>query len=532
MTARMIAALCVVAMWTVPAWTQAEKSEEGTAGQYVGVITGTNVYVRGGPGTTAYPCTKLSTPAQITVVGKTPGWLKIAAPPDCFSAISKDLVKVDETLKTGTVIGDNVFARAGGTLRTSQFNLIQVRLMNGDKVQILGEADGYYKIVPPPGAYFWISDQYVKSLTAAAAPEETATKPAEEAAAPRPPAAPGNVARPPAPPPAEAEDAALAAFRAAEKDLVAEMRKPYTQRDLQGLIAKYQAINIGGSEFLAHWIPARVKFLQSALQLTNELKEVEASVKDTADKQKEYEEQLVKVQVAAPETQPVTRYAARGVIFPSEVFPGGAAAPKRYIVRDPQTLRIDAYVQCTTDAVKLERYEGKCVGIFGKTTYEAALALDVVEAEKVVVLDENISLPLPPQPIVKPLPKPEPKPKPAPPPEAPKAAEPATKPAKPLTKPAPPPVPPPTEAEKLEMELLGPPPAPAAKPAPPTTKPAEAATTRPAAPTTNPAAPTTNPAAPTTRPAAPAKPLPPTGLPMIEPKTQPTAESIDEKEFK
>ncbi|KKK75290.1 hypothetical protein LCGC14_2875170, partial [marine sediment metagenome] len=41
---------------------------------YQGTVTGTDVYVRSGPGD-SYPCLKLSSPAKVKVVGQAFGWL-------------------------------------------------------------------------------------------------------------------------------------------------------------------------------------------------------------------------------------------------------------------------------------------------------------------------------------------------------------------------------------------------------------------------------------------------------------------------
>ena len=51
---------------TTPEQTKLNASEHDT--RYVGVVTGTNVYVRSNPRMDAYPCPKVHRPAQVTVV--------------------------------------------------------------------------------------------------------------------------------------------------------------------------------------------------------------------------------------------------------------------------------------------------------------------------------------------------------------------------------------------------------------------------------------------------------------------------------
>lgn len=145
-------------------------STQPASATWTGAVTGTNVYVRDGPGPQAYPCTRLSAPERIVVVGKTDGWLRILAPKGCYSVISKDYVQVDATGQTGTVTGDNVWVRAGGDLHEANFIGVQRQLGRGDTVAIIGETGEYYKITPPEGAYFYIAESYVRPVEGGVAP--------------------------------------------------------------------------------------------------------------------------------------------------------------------------------------------------------------------------------------------------------------------------------------------------------------------------------------------------------------------------
>ena len=98
MIARTTAWLCVMGIaLPLAAQTTAAPSTQPASATWTGAVTGTNVYVRYGPGPQAYPCTRLSAPERIVVVGKTDGWLRILAPKGCYSVISKDYVQVDAT---------------------------------------------------------------------------------------------------------------------------------------------------------------------------------------------------------------------------------------------------------------------------------------------------------------------------------------------------------------------------------------------------------------------------------------------------
>ncbi len=476
MVARTMLLLCVAGL-AVAAEAQTTDSPGGT---YVGIVSGTNVYVRSGPGKPAYyPCTKLSYPAKVTVVGEKAGWLKILPPAKCFSVISTEYVKPEATGKFGVVTGNRVHVRAGGDLIKSNFWVIHHALNRGDRVQIIDKvSDKYgqwYKIASPKGVYYYISPEFVRRATPATQP---ATVPTTLTA---PPATLSPLSRE-----SEAElAAALKAFRAVEENLKAEYTKPPEQRDLKGLLAKYRAIKMTDNSVLKPYVDSRVKFLLAAIEQMKEIQTIESLVDDTTHRQRRYETQRSEAAVEMP-VLPEASYAAKGVLSASEIFTGGPSAPKRFILRDIDTRKINAYAQCTTGKLNLGTYAGKHVGILGKATYDRNLALDVVEVVRVIVLDESATLPPPPRPTVKPLP-----PRPAP-----KST------LKPTPKPTPRPI------FKLPLK---PTPKPTPKPIPklvPETKPV-----------------------PTTKLAPATKPLPATGLPMVDPTDKPTPEPVDETEY-
>ena len=455
---------------------------------FQGTVTGTNVYVRSGPGGAgAYPCAKVSQPAKVTVVDRMGDWLKIAPVPGCLSAISKTYVTVDPATKVGTVSGDNVWVRAAGTLRDDNLFTLQVRLNRGATVKVVGEAGDYYKIEPPAGAYFWISGQFVSrgeggaplvasgaetssgvtAAGAAAAGTGTGTGTGTEATTQTSgPAAGGRAAARRLPP-------GLEAFNAAEKLLAAEYAKPLAQREYGALIAQYKALDVSGDgAYLKPYVEARLDTLKSAIEQQEEMRAVEKLVTSVEEREKKLRLEQAKLDSEAPTTRPVTAYAAQGVLLASDIFPGGPAAPKRYLLRDPKTFLITAYVQCTTGAVDLSQYVGKLVGIKGKAKYDDNLRLDVVEAADVVVLSEKVQLPMPPRPIVGPMPPPPIAPEPAPspaiaaPPAPPRPAAPKVAAAPPATAVTPPAAPVAPAAAPAVTALPAAPPEPAAKPAP------------------------------------------------------------------
>jgi len=322
------------------------------AGEYVGAVTGDNVYVRSGPGD-SYPCTKLSRPATVQVVDEQFGWLKILPPKGCYSLISNRYVKADGNV--GTVRGTNILVRAGSSLYPDRREAVQTRLNVGEKVMILGSSGDYYMIVPPRRAYLWISSQYVKAVPGVAPRTRPAGPTTREV--PVPPVGPRLeetprvvVTRKPAG--EVAKD--VAAFEAAEAALNEEFQKPRGQRDLQALLKRYQALAGSGGGTLAPFVEARIKYIQSEIELANDLKDVETLLAGVKVKQDKLAAETKGDQVPTPRLRRM--YAAEGLLAESRLFQGGPTGPKRYTVSDPDTRVIYAYVQCITGGVNLQEH--------------------------------------------------------------------------------------------------------------------------------------------------------------------------------
>jgi len=396
MKSRAIILLCTAGM-TCVALAQTTRPAGQDDAQYIGVVTGTNVYVRHNPAMTAYPCTKVSRPYRVTVVGKSQdGWLKILPPKGTFSVISKQYVRPDDSGKIGTVTGNNVWVRAGGGLRETGFFGLQRQVNRGRKVKILGEVEDYYKIEPPEGVHFWISDRYVEAAVPAAVE-------AKEASAPK--------TRKPTPPDPMKETVtrqefteALARFRAVEAKILTEMKKSPEKRNLRAFIDELKRLKIDRERRLQPYVDYYIECIKIELEKGDSRKEFHELVKETAASKAEYEEarEILKTppEIDRPE------FAAKGILKTSAIFTGGASGPKRYLLRAPVTGVITAYVETPPGSAPLDKYIGKNVGVKGEKRYARELETDIIEASDVTILDEDADLPVPPAPIVKPFPEP------------------------------------------------------------------------------------------------------------------------------
>jgi len=382
---------------------------------YIGVLTGTNVYVRCGPGesdgrSSYYPCAKLSAPERVTVTGQRNGWLEILAPPGTFCVIYSQYVEVDESGEAGTVTGDNVRVRAGGEEHQSNFWQPLTQLNSGDQVRVTGEVTDrfgkWYKIRPPEDARFWIYGKYVRRAGAPPEAEETQ--------------APATVTRPVAGEPvatmtSEDSDALLARIKELEAELRREYEKPRGQRNFQQLLEKYERIDVPEDSFARPWLDSRIQFLRNAIRQREELEEVETILERTEAQREQLRMERLRRQLAEQPARTRKPYQAEGVLMESELFTGGPLTPKRYLLRDPATFQIRAYVQCTSGDLDLKRFTGMYVGVAGARHYEERLAVEVIDARSVVVLKTNAEARMPAEPtVVRPQPPAERSPAPRP----------------------------------------------------------------------------------------------------------------------
>lgn len=138
---------------------------------YFAEITGNDVYIRSGAGTSFYHCGKLYKGDRVTVVGQKFGvWSQIVPPTGSFSWISKDYVRISpEDSSIGIVTGDNVRVYAGSDyVLPENSTSTQGKLNKTDRVKLLGEElNNFYKIAVPtlPDAYLWVSTQYTKPVS-------------------------------------------------------------------------------------------------------------------------------------------------------------------------------------------------------------------------------------------------------------------------------------------------------------------------------------------------------------------------------
>jgi uncharacterized protein YraI len=135
-----------------------EPAEEAPAPLFpvTGEISGDAVNVRSGPGTNYSIVSKLNKGDRVVILSEEFGWVKIEMPSATFSWITADFVKRGEG-NQATVTASRVNLRAGSG---TDFDILG-QVNEGDKIEIVDEVKGWYKIKPPQGTAAWIHKDYV-----------------------------------------------------------------------------------------------------------------------------------------------------------------------------------------------------------------------------------------------------------------------------------------------------------------------------------------------------------------------------------
>lgn len=372
--------VCLVGLSSVGFAQERATSGEAAAPSfpYVARITADDVYVRSGPGTNYYHCSKLNKGEKVVVVGSKFSWSRIVPPEGSFSWISKQYVRIDPANPgIGVVTGDAVRVYAGSEAQKPiHSEKVQNKLNKSEKVKIIAgeeEASDYYKIVPPTGAYLWVSTRYIEAVgpvSEAALPVEAHDKAGAEAVMEaRPEVEPGVETEPePAATRAAAvevsvEDAKLKEYYALEKRIQAELSKPATQqkyasikRDLSAITANKAA---GKAARYAEFALEQVKGFELASKITDALKLQSAQLE-------EVQRRIDKAREAKLAQMPnLGKFAVIGKFAISNIY-ATQAALRHYRVLD-ESGRTVCYAVPSGPAqgVNLDKFVGQKVGLVG-----------------------------------------------------------------------------------------------------------------------------------------------------------------------
>jgi len=142
-------------------------------------VSGDRVNLRSRPDVNSTPVAQLDRDSYLRAVGLDGDWYRVEPPDGVFSLVAAEFVTRESAtrglvkLDTGTLR-----VRVGSrTLSRDPYSLdVQLTLENGAPVEIIGEQDGWYRIKPPGGVFYYLSREYVERV-----PDDAAARLSPEA---------------------------------------------------------------------------------------------------------------------------------------------------------------------------------------------------------------------------------------------------------------------------------------------------------------------------------------------------------------
>ena len=326
---------------------------------YDAQIMDDNVNIRSGPGTNYYSCAKLSSSDKVKVVSSLFSWSHIVPPIGSFSWISKQYVSIDQNdPNVGIVTADAVRVYAGSEdLKPIYSTTMQLKLNRGDKVALMDdEKEGdYYKIVPPAGAYLWVSTRFIKAIGNV---DEDKIVPTTESQTTVSTSVPGV-----APTTTSVEAEKLNEYYALEKQIKAERAKPTDEQNYgnikKSLLELADNKDAGKAARYSEFAIKQVKRFELALDVANAVKLQDAQLQQIQERI----ERACAAKLA--ETPDLGKFAVIGQLQTSNIY-GSEAELKHYrIIDDAGKTICYAFPSSPDVQMNLDKLLGCKVGLVG-----------------------------------------------------------------------------------------------------------------------------------------------------------------------
>jgi len=365
-------------------------------------VTGSEVNVRARPDVNSMAVTRVARDSVLQGVGEEHGWHKILPPPGVFALVSSAYVQREgEARGVVHVSSGSLRVRAGSTLYSVDPLLSDAlaRLPAGTPVQILGEEDGWLKIVPPEGVYFFLSADYIQRISEQEARDLRARAASQPAAPIGRPAVTGDVATAAdtrvvtSRPAGATESTGSWADRLHEMEglIDEESRKPPGERAWAPLINLLKPIasqreDAAAARLAEGW----VERLQQRLTEETAAAAGRVAQGDSAARAR-HEQELQNIRAAQKATR--SAFDAQGLLRPSFALPTGAHG-LRYLLLDPFTRKTRAYVELPAElGLDARNIVGKYVGVRGTRYRDDRVGAEIIRVEQATVLEAQPSPP-------------------------------------------------------------------------------------------------------------------------------------------
>ncbi len=397
------AAVSLSTFVTLPAFVVAQDVTtpeiENAKYNFQGVINSAGVNLRSGPGDNYYPTAQLEKGAPITVVGIRFDWLKVKPADGSFSYVAKAYVTRSGDGSIGTVDKPDLRVRAGSSLNAMK-TTVQTTLNVGDRLTILGEADEYYKVVPPANVYLYVNKQFVDAvktvepIAAVGTPvstDATANATTQPAHTETPTAAlPGvhnpdtAVAETPATQPAVKVASSESVFDKLEADFVTMSKQPLDEQPLVESIGAYQALTSTDlPESLKRIVDLRLATLKARAEAKDQFVAMKKSQEEALSRQTALKAEQQELQERIKKNA-ITMYTAVGTLRTSSLQHGTTML---YRLTDPSNGRTLVYLR-TNDA-KFGGMIGQFVGVQGPIADDAQLNIRIITPSDVQAVDQS-----------------------------------------------------------------------------------------------------------------------------------------------
>lgn len=127
---------------------------------FLGKVTEKSVHIRAGQSKNFESLGRVNLDEQVVVTDKSYSWYKIHLPKQALSYISQEFVKLINS-EVGEITSDRVNIRAGAGINFTVLG----QLNKGDRVIILDQPEGWYKIQPIKDSYGWISENFIQFVS-------------------------------------------------------------------------------------------------------------------------------------------------------------------------------------------------------------------------------------------------------------------------------------------------------------------------------------------------------------------------------
>jgi hypothetical protein len=262
----------------------------------------------------------------------------------------------------GVVTGNFVRVRAG-SIKVPPVNArqVQTKVNYGAVVQVIGERDDFYKIVPPPGCCFWTSLDYIRRVGPVTA--EAAVSIRSQAA--------GSVSDKPGKVTLTQVQLERAEYQELVRLFKTEQDKPVLQRELapikQRLVKLIEDAGTPSLNSLAQRLMrtmARAELARNALEISLSQDERLRVTLDEIDKKVE-----LLVSTRAPVGMKQQDNVIQGILSPSAVFTATNQNRRFLVLGDDD--RIICYAVSDIDGPDLSQWLGKKVSLVGRTRFDA-----------------------------------------------------------------------------------------------------------------------------------------------------------------